>query len=177
MVARAGRRASFDIGYLTGIELRGAVVMFCRWLLLWAGPGARAAAQVLLANSLRWQQVEAGNAEVSISLIRSTLYILSYEANLLHRWVSASGVRPRACCDPCAFLLQARHSFMIGNRCIAQLIAGVCNLQRPCIHCACILDCIPDVIHLPSCMSQGTYAAMRSDRGLHLEEVWKRIEM
>ena len=177
MVARVGQRASFGIGYLTGIELRGIVVLLCQWLLLWAGPGARKAAVALLATSLRWRQVEATSTEVSFGLIRSTLYILAFDANLLNRWVTAAGIRPRACRDPTAFPLQVRHTLRIGGmpRCVDQMIAGVCDLQRPCMLCSCLLDCIPDNVKLPGCLSLRAYEARCHDRGCPPEEVWRRI--
>ena len=93
--SEVGRRASPMHGLFSGIELRGIVVLFCEWLLRWAGTGAGPAARTLLARSLRWRRVVAGSAEVSFDLIQRTLLTLALEAHHLHRWLCAASGRPR----------------------------------------------------------------------------------
>ena len=172
-----GRRASFSLGYLSGIELRGIVVMLCDWLLIWAGVEARPVARELLARSLRWRSVSAGRADVSFNLIQRTLHTLALESHHLHRWLIADGYRPRHGHDPRAFPLQALHEFSIRGRCIARMIAGYCSMRQPCAQCSTLIGCPseqgPD--WKPECLLRRATAALRSDSGLSPEEVWHLI--
>ena len=172
-----GRRASFSLGYLSGRELRGTVVLFCEWLILWAGAEARPAARSLLTRGLRWRLVVAGNEDVSFSLIQRTFHTLALEAHHLHRWCTANGYRPRHGIVPRSFPMQARHEFWVGGRCVARMLAGLCGGQQPCVQCSAVIGCTADPAWTPSCLFQRATAALLSEQGCTPEEVWRRIHL